>query len=137
MGKVRSQIKLTNAIDEELANRGLLLPNNIRVREVEGLVDSGATCLVIPLVLAQELGLRIVNQRIAEYANGSKEMVGVTGPITIECYGRQTSDEALVVGDEVLIGQVILEKLDLLVDCKNQQLIPNPKYPDYPVAIIK
>jgi hypothetical protein len=38
---------------------------------------------------------------------------------------------------EVLIGQVILEKLDLLVDCKNQRLIPNPAHPDYPVAMIK
>ena len=43
----------------------------------------------------------------------------------------------LVVGNEVLIGQVILEKLDLLVDCKNQRLIPNPEHPDYPVAMIK
>jgi hypothetical protein len=42
------------------------------------------------------------------------------------------------VGDEVLIGQVILEKLDLLVDCKkNRRLIPNPAHPDYPVAMIK
>jgi hypothetical protein len=41
------------------------------------------------------------------------------------------------VGDEVMLGQVILEKLDLLVDCRNQQLIPNPQNPDYPVAVIK
>ncbi len=50
---------------------------------------------------------------------------------------RETLDEALVVGNEVLIGQVILEKLDLLVDYKNQRLIPNPAHPDYPVAMIK
>ena len=55
----------------------------------------------------------------------------------IECQGRETIVEALVVGNEVLIGQVVLEQIDLLIDCRNQQLIPNPKHPDYPVAIIK
>jgi len=39
----------------------------------------------------------------------------------------------LVTGDTVLIGQTVLETLDLLVDCNNQRLIPNPEHPDYPV----
>ncbi len=55
----------------------------------------------------------------------------------VECEGRKTIDEALVTGDEVLIGQVILEKLDLLVDCRNQRLMPNPANPDYPVTYIR
>ena len=63
--------------------------------------------------------------------------MGVTEPLILECEGRITADEALVVGDEILIGQVILEKLDLLPDCKNQRLIPNPAHPDYPVSMIK
>ncbi len=63
--------------------------------------------------------------------------MGVTGPVIIKCQGRETVAEALVVGNKVLIGQVILEQLDLLVDCKNQRLIPNPANPDYPVAMIK
>lgn len=54
----------------------------------------------------------------------------------IECQGRETTEDALITGDEVLIGQVVLEKLDLLVNCKNQQLIFNPKNPDYPVTYI-
>lgn len=40
-------------------------------------------------------------------------------------------------GDEVMLGQVILEKLDFLVDCKNQRLVLNPANPDYPVVMIK
>lgn len=56
--------------------------------------------------------------------------------IIIECQGRETTEYALITGDEVLIGQVVLANLDLLVDCKNQQLIPNPKNPDYPVSYI-
>ena len=137
MGAVRVKVKLTNAIDEALVNRGLLAPGLLREYETQGLVDTGAVSLVIPALMVEQLGLRIRGQRVAQYANGSEEAVGVTEPIIIECEGRETVAEALVVGNEVLIGQVILEKLDLLVDCKNQRLMPNPANPDYPVAMIK
>ncbi|MFN6583707.1 MAG: clan AA aspartic protease [Aulosira sp. ZfuVER01] len=137
MGAVRVTIRLKNAVDEELVRRGLLAPNLLRECEVKGLVDTGAVSLVIPLEMVDQLGVRILGQRVAQYANGNQENIGVTGAIMIECQGRTTIDEALVVGNEVLIGQVILEKLDLLVDCKNQILIPNPANPDYPVAMIK
>jgi len=93
--------------------------------------------LVITPGIVEQLGLRIRRQQIARYANGFEQAVGVTESVIIECLGRQTLVEALVVGDEVLIGQVVLELLDLLPDCKNQRLIPNPANPDYPVAIIK
>jgi hypothetical protein len=50
---------------------------------------------------------------------------------------RRTSDDALVLGDEVLIGQTLLEKMDLLVDCPNQRIIPNPAHPDVAVNKLK
>lgn len=61
----------------------------------------------------------------------------MTEPVIIECEGHSTTLEALVGGDEMLLGQVVLESLDLLPDCKNQRLIPNPANLDYPVAMIK
>lgn len=137
MGAVRVSIKLKNAVDEELVSRGLLVPHLLREIEVTRLVDTGAVSLVIPQDVVTQLGLRILHQRVAEFANGEQQTIGVTGAIIVECENRATIDEALVVGNEVLIGQVILEKLDLLVDCKNQKLIPNPANPNYPVAMIK
>jgi clan AA aspartic protease len=137
MGSVRAKVKLKNAIDEALVSRGLLAPGLLRECETEGLVHTGAVSLVIPTQIVEQLGLRIRGQRVAQYANGSEETIGVTEPVIIECQGRETVVEALVVGNEVLIGQVVLEQIDLLVDCRNLQLIPNPKHPDYPVAIIK
>ena len=59
--------------------------------------------------------------------------MGLTGPIIIELFGREMIEAAMVTGDEVLIGQTVLETLDLLVDCRNQRLIPNPANPEYPV----
>ncbi|AFY43300.1 retroviral-like aspartic protease family protein [Nostoc sp. PCC 7107] len=137
MGSVRVKLKLKNAIDEALVSRGLLALGLLLECETEGLVDTGAVSLVIPPQIVEQLGLRIRGQRVAQYANGSEETIGVTEPIIVECQGRETVVEALVVGNEVLIGQVVLEQIDLLVDCRNQRLIPNPEHPDYPVAIIK
>lgn len=133
MGEVRVQVKLTNAVDEDLVNRGLLNPNQLRVHETQALVDTGAVRTVLPREIVEKLGLRIRGQQMAKYADGRQEPVGLTGPMIIEIEGRETTEAALVAGDEVLIGQTVLETLDLLVDCKNQRLIPNPKHPEYPV----
>jgi hypothetical protein len=63
--------------------------------------------------------------------------VPVTEAIVIEIRNRATNDEALVLGDEVLIGQTVLEKLGLNVDCANWQVIPNPAHPDQAVTKVK
>ncbi len=137
MGAVRVKVKLTNAIDEAMVSWGILAPHLLRECETEALVDTGALTLVIPQQIVEQLGLRVRSSQVARYANGYQETIGVTEPVLIECEGRQTADEGLVIGDEVMLGQVILEKLDFLVDCRNQRLVPNPQNPDYRVAVIK
>ncbi|MEH2460230.1 hypothetical protein [Nostoc sp.] len=44
----------------------------------------------------------------------------MTEPVIIELVGRETTEATLVTGNIVLIGQTVLETLDLLVDCRNQ-----------------
>ena len=137
MGEVRIKVKLTNAVDEALARRGKLSTNEIRIYETDALIDTGAVSSVIPIHVAQRLGLEARGRRVAEYADGRQDIVDVTEPLIIECIGRDTLEEALILGDEVIIGQTVLEKLDLLVDCANKRLIPNPAHPDQPVLKIK
>lgn len=126
--------KLTNAGDETLVRRGMLKPEQIRTCEVDALVDTGATRTVLPSEIVSRLGLGIRGQLAAQYADGRNEAVGVTEPVIVEVAGRNTADEAMVVGDEVLIGQTVLEKLDLVVDCHGQRLVQNPRHPDGPVS---
>jgi clan AA aspartic protease len=133
MGAVRVKVKLTNAIDEALVRRGLLNPNLLRVYEVEALIDTGAVRTAIPVEVCEHLGLIIRSQEIAKYADGRQETVGLTEPMIIEMEGRETIEAAMVLGDMVLIGQTVLETLDLLVDCKNQRVVPNPENPERPV----
>jgi hypothetical protein len=71
---------------------------------------------------------------VARYADGRREVVGVTEPFVVELAGRDTVEEAMVLGDDVLIGQTVLEKLDLFVDCEGRRLIQNPAHLDGPVT---
>jgi len=137
MGEIRVRVRLTNAVDEALARRGQLKPEQVRWSELDALVDTGTVRSVVPPQVAQDLGLQLRGQRVAEYADGRKEPVGVTEPLVIECLHRDTLEEALVLGDEVLIGQTVLEKLDLLADCANGRLVPNPAHPNQPVSKVK
>jgi len=137
MGEVRAKATITNAVDEALARRGQIPSNEIRRYEADALVDTGAVRSVIPSYVAQRLGLASRGQRVVEYADGRKEAVDVTEPIVISILERDTLEEALVLGDEVLIGQTVLEKLDIIVDCNTRRVMPNPAHPDQPVTKVK
>jgi clan AA aspartic protease len=137
VGDLRVKVKITNAVDESLARRGQLAPANIRSYEADAMVDTGSVRTVIPQHVMEQVGVQERARRVAEYADGRKESVAVTEPIIIDILGRDTLEEALVLGDEVLIGQTVLEKLDLLADCANRRLVPNPAHPDQPVSKVK
>ncbi len=137
MGDVKVQVNLINAIDEALARRGQLSADQIRSYKADALVDTGAVSSVIPIYVVQQLGLALVRKTRAEYASGSQENVDVTEVVGIDINGRRATEEMLVLGTEVLIGQTVLGRLDLHVDCINNRLIPNPAHPDQPVLKIK
>jgi len=137
MQKVRIRVKLTNAGDEALVRRGMLAADNIRSCEADALVDTGTFKSVLPVQVAQQLGLAIVGRTRAKFANDSAEDVDITEVVGIGINGRRTTEETLVLGSEVLIGQTVLETLDLFVDQINRRLIPNPEHPDQPVINIK
>ena len=84
MGEVRVRARLTNAVDEELVRRGVLTPDQVRTYEADALVDTGAVRMVLPPEIVARLGLGTRGQRMAEYADGRKEAVNVTGPLVVE-----------------------------------------------------
>ena len=134
MGEIRVQVKLTNGIDEANAAAKLIAPDQIRSVTVEAIVDTGAVRSVIPQSVVDILGVQIRSTEVARYADGRSESVGLTFSMLFEIMGRSTADEALVLGDEVMIGQTILEKLELLADCRNRRLVANPDHPEFAVT---
>ena len=99
------------------------------------MVDTGAVRSVIPQSVAQQLGIPTSSLRKVAYADGRTEEVPLAGPIRFVIEDRDTFDDAYVLGDEVLIGQTVLEKMDWLVDCTRQRLVP--AHPDGPVNKLK
>jgi hypothetical protein len=69
----------------------------------------------------------------ARLADGRTEEVPVTEPLYVELLGRTTTTQAMVMGDTVLLGAIVLEGLDLAVDCLRGQLLPNLGTRDQPL----
>jgi clan AA aspartic protease len=128
-------IKLINNYDEERVRTGDLRPDQVRSLEIEALVDTGATMLMLPADVVERLGIHISGHRKVRYADGSVKEVPWVGGIKIIILGRDTIVTALVerAGTTPLIGQIPLEELDLLVDPKSRELRVNPASPDAPL----
>src|SRR5262245_25204078 len=137
MGEVRVTIRLSNAADMAMVRRNLMRSEEIRALEADALVDAGAVTFALPSLVVERLRLARPFKQVAEYADGRREEVDVTEPVFIELLGRYTVEEALVLGDEVIIGQTILEKTDLYVDCRQKRFLPNPAHLDQPVLQVK
>lgn len=133
MGEVHVKVRLTNAGDVEMVERGFLDPAKIRSCEVDAIVDTGATRSAIPRHIADTLGLRTRREGTATLADGQRIPVGISSPVFFEIEGREVLENAYIVGDTVLVGQTALELTDLLVDCTNRRVITNPAHPDGPV----
>src|SRR3954462_10054367 len=104
MGEIRVKVKLMNLQDETRFRHGELKKEDIRNYEADAVVDTGAVRSVIPVHVLQQLGVGTRGSRVAEYADGRKDTVGVSEGILFDIMGRDTIEEALVLGDEVLIG---------------------------------
>jgi clan AA aspartic protease len=137
MGEVRVKVKLTNAFDEALSRLKKLPAAKVRTVIAEAMVDTGAVRTVIPAGILKKLGVKTRTTRVVEYADGRTESVPVSEAVIIEVEGRDTTEEVLVLGNEVLIGQTVLETTDLFVDCAGRRLIPNPEHPDQAVIKVK
>jgi clan AA aspartic protease len=124
MGEVRVKVKLSNVADQAAVAAGQLSPDQIRKVEADAMVDTGAVRSCIPASLLERLGLKPYDKVTVELADGRKNEVGIADGIRFEIMERRSSDDALILGDEVLIGQTLLEKMDLLVDCTRQRLVP-------------
>ena len=128
-------VKLTNDYDLTLAEAGSLDPGRVRTVEIEALIDTGATMLMLPADVVARLGVPIKGTRKVRYANAHVEEVPRVGGIKIEIRGRDALVSALVgpAGSTALIGQIPLEEMDFVVDPKSRELRPNPASPDAPV----
>jgi clan AA aspartic protease len=126
MGLVNAQIKLSNAKNPAL-----------RPIEVEALADSGAVHLCIPEHVRVQLQLETQDKKEVTLADGSKRLVPYVGPLEIRFKNRIGFAGALVMGDQVLLGAIPMEDMDLVILPKERRLDVNPENPNIACSIAK
>jgi predicted aspartyl protease len=135
VGQLYVPVILRNAREYVLARHGHLAVDQVHTYETEhALIDTGALHVVLPRLVAEQLGLLLMGwTETTRMANGLFYDADVTEGVYVEIMHRQTLVHALVMGDTVLIGALVLEGIDLAVDCKRGQLLPNLGTWDQPV----
>lgn len=139
MGEIVTRVELENATDRGNVRLGLREEATVRRTFVEGIVDTGAVLSMLPQNVVERLGLPIHGKVVVSYADERKEERDVAGPLGIRV-GNRAMNTDCVVGpplSEPLIGQIVLEGLDLVADCTNGTVGPRPESPDYPLLKLK
>jgi len=126
MGLVTTAVTLANPRKPKLA-----------ARSRSALADSGALHLCIPAELAGELELEELHTRRVSTADGTSHECPYVGPIKVSVCGRECYTGAVVLGDEILLGAVPMEDMDLWISPSRHQVVPNPASPDIPLSVAK
>jgi len=134
MGTFYEAITLENGIDRALANRGSIPESQVRAVDVAAMPDTGAWTLIINEEVRQQLGLKKIRPITSSMADGATGVFDLTEAVEIRWKDRRTSQEAVVVptANDILLGAIPLEALDLSVDPVNKRLVgihgENPVY---------
>jgi clan AA aspartic protease len=95
------------------------------------MVDSGARTLTINEKIAETLGLPVQRQLDVVLADDSYRKCDYVGPVFIYFENRFSCCNALVLpgADEVLLGVIPLEEMDVIIDPIDQKLKVHPDRP--------
>jgi clan AA aspartic protease len=106
---------------------------------IHALVDTRATFMCVTEEMATQLGFDTeeVSTHVVTLADGRQIKAPRIAPIEIAFANRTYVTEALVLGNEALMGVLPLQAMDLMVDPLNQQIVVNPAHPNFPVALAK
>lgn len=139
MGLVYAEIELINYDDLALQQRNVLSAAEVHRVKNRALVDSGALDLVINEEVQRQLNLRVLNQRTIWLADETTREVDMVGPVEVRFENRSTIVKAIVLpgSEEVLLGAIPLEGLDVFIDPLRERLIVNPLSPDMGSSQIK
>jgi clan AA aspartic protease len=104
---------------------------------VEALADTGSVYLVIPPHVQLQLDLEPVDEKEVTLADDSKRMVPYVGPLEVRFKNRTAFTGAIVMGDQVLLGAIPMEDMDLVVMPNQRRVDINPANPNFAAALAK
>lgn len=126
MGLAYCKLKLENPLSEA-----------VEPIEVSALADTGAVYLIIPEGVRTRLGLEPEFNKEVTLADGRKCSVPYVGPLKLSFKNRAAYVGAIVMGDEVLLGAIPMEDMDLVVLPHERRVDVNPLNPDLAVGLAK
>ncbi len=123
MGLISADIMLSNVRKPD-----------IQPVKVAALVDTGAVHLCIPEHIALQLDLDTYEEREVETADGSSRKRPYVGPILAQFANRHCLTGAMVLGNEVLLGAIPMEDMDLVINPSRRTVTVNPANPTMRLA---
>jgi len=124
-----------------LVNGKVILKNprlpELEAVEVDALADSGAVHLCIPEQVRIQLKLEAIDSKEVTLADGKRTLVPYVGPIEVRFKNRVGFAGALVMGDQVLLGAIPMEDMDLVIIPRTRMLDVNPSSPNIASTIAK
>lgn len=131
MGRFSVEVDLANFLDAAKAENHELAADQVRHVKIRGVVDSGASRLVLPAAIVKQLGLKPKRKVRVRCADGRRGLRDEVDGVQLAMEGRTGIFKAVVEPkrETALIGAIVLEDLDFLVDCERQRVVPrDPKY---------
>ena len=137
VGRITIDFDVSNFGDRAAAERDQLDASKIRRSAIKGIVDTGATRLVLPASTVKKLGLEPSGKVKVRYADGRIGKRDTVEGVYVELLGRHGIFTAIVEKrrKDALIGAIVLEDLDLIVDCQRNRLVPRD--PDFIISEIE
>jgi predicted aspartyl protease len=120
------RMHLANNEDLVAVQFGVMPLDDVRRFEVNGVVDPKALRVVLPQVAMDALGLPESWRAKTRYADGSIKERSFIKNVSITLCGRESVFSAVIEPGrtDALIGAIVMEELDLIVDCVTGQLLP-------------
>jgi hypothetical protein len=130
MGRVVAEVELANNEDVLKARAGTLPADQVRRTRLPGVIDTGAARLVIPGSVWAQPGLHAAGETNVRYADKRSATRPMVSNVWLELQGREGVFKAVVEPDrsDALVGAIVLEDLDFVIDCVTQTL--QPRDPD-------
>jgi len=110
---------------------------DIQPIKVEVLADTGSVHMCIPEHIAIQLRLEEYDKKESAIADGSRRLVSYVGPLEIHFKNRVGLGGALVIGNQVLLGAIPMEDMDLVVSPKDRKIDVNPESPNVACSTVK
>lgn len=126
MALIYTEIQLSN-----------ILAPDLKPVTVKALADTGALHLCVPQHIAIQLNLKQLEEREVTIADGSRRIAPYVGPVKVTFQNRSCFTGAMVLGEEVLLGAIPMEDMDLVIQPALLKITANPASPNIPMSVAK